>query len=102
VILPSVGRERRGQWARTTLQLRAALALLRPSTEPDTTRAVEEYLDHNELGLAFDTLVDATLASDAAALPEGTVEHLRTASAEMEGYQPDAWDEFLSRFGGHS
>jgi hypothetical protein len=97
-----VGRERRGQWARTALQLRAALALLRPSIEPDSTRSAEEYLDHNELGLALDTLVEAALASDADRLPEGTVEHLRTASAEMDGYQPDAWDEFISRFVGHS
>jgi hypothetical protein len=97
-----VGRERRGQWARTALQLRAALAVLRPSIDPDSTRSIEEYLDHNELGLALDTLVDTALASDAAALPEGTVEHLRSASVEMEGYQPEAWDEFISRFGGHS
>lgn len=43
-------------WAHTEAQLRTALAEARVV---DTARAlVEEFLDHNELGLAFDTLVD--------------------------------------------
>lgn len=97
-----MGRDRRGQWARTALQLRAALALLRSSIDPAATGAIEESLNHNELGLAMDGLVDAALASDQSSLPGGTVEHLRAASVEMEGYQPDAWHEFVTRFGGHS
>jgi len=97
-----VGRGRRGQWARTALELRAALANLRSSFEPHAIHAVEEYLDHNELGLAMDALVEAALASESSALPEGTLDHLRAASSEMDGYHPERWDEFVARFGGHS
>jgi hypothetical protein len=102
VILRSVGRDRSEHWARAEAQLRAALADARPEIDPEPARWIEEYLDHNELGLAMDALVEAAVASETAELPGSTVEHLRSASAEMEGYQPDAWDQFLSRFGGHS
>ena len=97
-----VGRERREQWARTEAELRAALAGVRSEIDLESVSQVEEYLDHNELGLAMDALVDAALASETSALPESTAEHLRNASVEMEGHRPDAWDRFLSRFGGHS
>jgi hypothetical protein len=49
----------------------------------------------------MDALVEAAVASEASALPEGTLDHLRTASAEMDGYQPDSWDQLVARFGGH-
>jgi hypothetical protein len=97
-----VGPDRSEQWVRTEAQLRAALADARPAIDPDAARWVEEYLDHNELGLAMDAFVEAALASEASALPEGTLDHLRAASADMEGYQPEAWGQFVARFGGHS
>ena len=99
-ILPSVGRDLHEQWAKTEVHLRAALDEIRSSIDPKSVGAVEEYLDQNELGLALDVLVEAALASETPALP-GAVEHLRAASVEME-YQPYVWDEFVSRFGGHS
>jgi hypothetical protein len=97
-----VGRDRSEHWARTEAQLRAALADARPAIDPESARWVEEYLDHNELGLAMAAFVDAALASEASELPEGTLDRLRAASAEMEGYKPEAWGQFVARFGGHS
>ena len=44
-------------WDRTTAHLGAARDLLH--LDAATHRDVSEYLDHNELGLAFDVLVDA-------------------------------------------
>jgi hypothetical protein len=90
------------------MHLRAALAIVRRLIDPDSTRSIEEYLDNNELDLALDSLVEAALAyapvgSDVV-LPEGAVEHLRAASAEIEGYhyQPEAriraWVRFMWRF----
>jgi hypothetical protein len=57
---------------------------------------IEEFLDHNELGLAMDALVDAALAS-AADPPNEVSNHLRAASAEMKGYKPSTWDRFIAR-----
>lgn len=94
-----MGRDRTNQWARTETELRAALSNVRPSIDRQSVSRVEDYLEHNELGLAMDALVDAALASEASALPEGTVERLCAASVEMEGYQPELWETFVSRFG---
>ena len=63
---------------------------------------VDEFLDHNELGVAMDALVDAALASPTRAIPEAAIHHIRLASAQMDGYVPNNWDEFISRFGSHS
>lgn len=85
------------RWERAESALRAALSQLRPLIPPKDASFTEEFLDHNELGLAMDTLVEATLASSVSELPPGIQSHLRRASTEMDGYAPDVWDEFVAR-----
>jgi hypothetical protein len=87
------------KWERVEAELRAALAEMRSAIDGASAGRVEEFLDHNELGLAMDTLVDAALKSAARALPGEAINMLRAATAEMDGYVPDGWDEFISRFG---
>ena len=48
----------------------------------------EEFLDHNELGLAFETLVNALLETGSIPSPEAHT-HLAAAADEM-GLQDDA------------
>ncbi len=68
-------------WERTTVLLRAARDAL--SIDAATLRDVDEYVGHNELGLAFDLLVDAgEQAGDAA--PDAFWSSLRAAVVEME------------------
>ena len=47
------------QWAETERLLRVVLADVQLQIEPRQTAQVLEYLEHNELGLAHDTLVYA-------------------------------------------
>jgi hypothetical protein len=91
--------EQQAAWARAEADLRAVLAEMRPAIDAASATWVDEFLDHNELGVAMDTLVDAALASPAAGFPDAAIEHLRSASAQMAGYVPDAWEEFTARFG---
>jgi hypothetical protein len=91
--------EQLAAWARAEAELRASLAEMRPAIDATSATWVDEFLDHNELGLAMDTLVDAALASSAAGFPDAAIEHLRSASAQMAGYVPDTWEEFTARFG---
>ena len=72
--------ELRDRWRRVEAHLRAALALV--EVEPETRRWTDEYLDHNELGLAFQTLASA-LADAGTTLPPTAREHLGAAAAEM-------------------
>ena len=73
------------RWEHAESALRAALSQLRPLIPPKDASFTEEFLDHNELGLAMDTLVEATLASSVSELPPGIQSHLRRASTEMDG-----------------
>jgi hypothetical protein len=91
--------EQQAKWERVETELRAALAEMRSAIDGPSAGRVEEFLDHNELGLAMDTLVDAALESAARDLPGEPIDMLRAASAEMDGYLPNGWDEFISRFG---
>ena len=86
-------------WARAEAELRAALGELRSVIDTASVPWVDEFLDHNELGVAMDALVDAALASPTRAIPEAAIHHIRLASAQMDGYVPNNWDEFISRFG---
>ncbi|HET7690095.1 MAG TPA: hypothetical protein VFK41_06940 [Nocardioidaceae bacterium] len=68
-------------WDRTTAHLSAARDLL--ALDAATLQDVNEYLDHNELGLALEVLVDAgEQVGDAAMEPFWS--SLRAAVAEME------------------
>jgi len=73
-------------WERVEAHLRGALPLV--EVEPSTRRMTEEFLDHNELGLAFQWLVGALADSGNTAPPEAHA-HLEAAAAEM-GLQDDA------------
>jgi hypothetical protein len=67
-----------GPWARAEEALRFALDQVRPMIDPASEAAAAEFLDHNELGLAMDTLVDAAIESPADTLPREAVENLST------------------------
>lgn len=86
------------RWARAETELRTALTLLRTSISDSQASFVTEFLDHNELGLAMDGLVEPAVASPAEQLPPEARRHLERASAEMGGYVPDEWHAFTERF----
>lgn len=73
-------------WNRTIAHLSAARDLL--ALDAATLQFVNEYLNHNELGLALDVLVDAgKQVGDAA--PVTVWSALREAVAEMEIHPDD-------------
>jgi hypothetical protein len=76
------------RWAETERDLRAALA--RVDVGRDVNAAVIEYLDHNELGLAFDALVEALdqLGTDPSPV---AMRHLQAANERM-GSPPDSYE----------
>ncbi len=45
-----------GHWARMERLLRQVLSQV--SVSPAARRCIEDYLDHNELGLAYETLIE--------------------------------------------
>jgi hypothetical protein len=69
-------------WDRTTAHLAAARDHL-PALDATTRGYVNEYLEHNELGLALDVLVDAGEQTGGAE-PAGFWTSLRAAIAEMQ------------------
>jgi hypothetical protein len=68
-------------WADTERDLRAALAQV--DIEPEAELQAVEFLDHNELGLAFATIVEA-LDHSQAAPPRSALESLAAAYERME------------------
>jgi hypothetical protein len=71
--------ELRAKWRRTEAYLRAALAAV---DLPDHDRQqIEEFLDHNELGVAFEWLV-SRLAEAHASLPTELHSNLAAAASE--------------------
>jgi hypothetical protein len=83
-------------WAATDRDLRAALA--EADIAPEATRSVVEYLDHNELGLAFATLVESLDQIGTSPSP-AAMKYLSAASDRM-GNPPDghdAWDRLQRR-----
>jgi hypothetical protein len=73
-------------WARVEGHLRAAVSTV--EVDASTRRLTEEFLDHNELGLAFQILVGALAESGVTPPPEAQ-SHLEAAATEM-GLQDDA------------
>ncbi|GGK28495.1 hypothetical protein GCM10011583_70570 [Streptomyces camponoticapitis] len=69
-------------WTTTRDHLTAAMSCLTETAEIDPS-GVQEWLDHNELGLAFDDLVD--LGHDHE-LPLAFWQHLDEAAREMNLY----------------
>lgn len=90
--------EERARWARAERELRAALAHIAPVIDVAFSDLAEELLDHNELGVAMDVLIDAALAAPATALAPTAIEHIRAASSQMDNYLPETWPAFTSRF----
>ena len=84
-------------WERVERELRATLALVRNDLEPDDVGQIEEFLDHNELGLAFDFLVDCLLESVVAA-PREAYDRLGVARGEMQLPANAAWKRLTARF----
>ena len=84
------------QWAETERDLRAALAASDAGQE--VSNSVAEYLDHNELGLAFETLVESLdqLEGDR---PDAVMERLATAYDRMGNPSDgrDAWERLRQR-----
>ena len=78
-------------WAETERDLRGAVAQV--EIGPDASSSVSEYLDHNELGLAFATLVES-LDQLGANPPAAAMEHLRAANERMDSPPDghDAWE----------
>ena len=68
-------------WADTERDLRAALAQV--DIEPQAEQWAAEFLDHNELGLAFATIVEALDHCDVAP-PRAAMESLAAAYERME------------------
>jgi hypothetical protein len=84
-------------WDRVERELRAALALVRHDLSPGNVELVEEFLHHNELGLAFDFIVDELLERDAKP-SQPAFDHLQRAANEMEVSNDARWSRFANRF----
>lgn len=83
-------------WAATDRDLRAALA--QADIAPESTRWAIEFLDHNELGLAFATLVEAIDEREAPPSPRA-MESLAAAYERMERPSDgaEAWERLRRR-----
>jgi len=85
-------------WARVESDLRAALSLSTGLVRKKPLCGVEQFLDHNELGLGFEALVDALLEVNRVTLPDGVYPALVRARDEMQlSYEP--WDRLADCFG---
>jgi hypothetical protein len=91
-------REQIEKWHRIETDLRAALDALRAHLSDDLASLIEEELDHNELGLTFELLVESMLASEVVALPTGALSALRRAHEEMDEFAAEKWARFTTRF----
>jgi hypothetical protein len=83
-------------WAATESDLRAALAQV--DIGPEASRWADEYLGHNELGLAFATLVES-LDELGTSPPPAAMERLRIAYERMGSPSDgrDAWESLRQR-----
>jgi len=81
-------------WARVERELQAASALV--VIDPATRRLFDDFLAHNELGLAFQALVRALVDSPATP-PSDARTHLEAAAAEMELQDDPDWRRLTER-----
>lgn len=75
-------------WERIETHLRSALALV--DVESSERRLIEEFLDHNELGLAFEILTGALAGMGKAPSPAAR-EHLAAAASDMGREDDPDW-----------
>jgi hypothetical protein len=87
------------KWEAIERDLRSALAAVRVDVPEEAANQVEEYLDHNELGLALEVLIECLLESDVKSLPASALEELHRTHHEMEVPSPEGWQKFTARFG---
>jgi hypothetical protein len=83
-----VSEDRLSLWARVEDHLRVALAAV--ELPPADRRQVEEFVDHNELGLAFQWMV-AALADEGTSVSTDTRAHLAAAAADMDLSEDPDW-----------
>jgi len=84
-------------WNRVEGELRRALSLARKDLSPAGARSADEFLHHNELGLAFDVIVVELLKCDHSPLPS-LYDHLNRAASDMDLLNGDLWSSFAHRF----
>jgi hypothetical protein len=82
-----VSDEQLARWGRIEANLRRVVGAVEPA---DDRRQIEEYLDHNELGLAFEDIVSALLDCKAE-LTEDMQQALKAAAEEMGLGRDPAW-----------
>jgi hypothetical protein len=75
-----MGDELRAKWQRSETHLRMALAA--PDLPNPDRKQIEEFLDHNELGVAFECIV-SVLGEAQASVPTEARSHLAAAASEM-------------------
>jgi hypothetical protein len=82
------------KWKPVERHLRAAVA----EVDLENTRRaqVEEFLDHNELGVAFEWIV-GMLAEPRNAIPDDARQHLAAAAAEMQLETNPDWQRLQAR-----
>jgi hypothetical protein len=74
-------------------EIRAALVLVRESIPASDVGWIEEFLDHNEPGVALDAVVEALM--DGGIQPsEAVYEHLRLAAEGMGVAESELWTRF--------
>jgi len=76
-------------WRATEQDLRSALESVATLVPALSHSALNEYLDHNELGLAFESIVYELDRVDGV-LPQGTIDSLRSAYDRMGQWPLDA------------
>jgi hypothetical protein len=88
-------------WERVDGELRAALAVLDRVAPPEGDRwtDAQDFIEHNEFGVAFATIVDAVLEADAPDDARQALVHLECVQAEWGTVDDeDGWQMLCQRF----
>jgi len=78
-------------WERVESELLAALAL--SDLDATASRQAQHFIDHNELGLSFEVIVESLLKREARP-SQAVYQHLERAANEMELTASDVWLRF--------
>lgn len=85
--------ELQASWRRTEAHLREALA--QQNFPDDVRRLAVDFIDHNELGVAFECIVSSLVENDTPLAPL-TRESLAAAAREMGLEGKEDWDELTA------
>ena len=77
-------REKNAHWRSLETMIRNALAIVEAAIEPSTVSTIEDYLAHNELGLALEIMEDG-IEQSKLPLTKELLDHLNHARRRM-GY----------------